>query len=81
MDTKNVKVLIWLGLVVALLLSSSQVLTEVEATEKNGAENLKYGASLAGLQCGSPGCCRFRSVSPKFVPTCIRCCTPGTPPS
>ncbi|KAI3872570.1 hypothetical protein MKX03_015541 [Papaver bracteatum] len=73
---------IWLGLVVALLIMSSQVLTvkgfpektEVEVTENNGVESLKYEASLAVAGCGSPGCCRFRSVSPRFVPTCLRCC-------
>ncbi|KAI3853877.1 hypothetical protein MKX03_018892 [Papaver bracteatum] len=47
---------------------------QVEATEKNGVENLKYEASLAvaGAQCGSSGCCR--SVRPRIVPTCVRCC-------
>ncbi|RZC49390.1 hypothetical protein C5167_017811 [Papaver somniferum] len=89
MCSKNIKVFLWLALVAALLLMSSQVLTvkgltekkpeveAVEATEKNGVENLKYEASLAvagGAQCGSPGCCRFRLVSPRFVPTCLRCC-------
>ncbi|RZC52641.1 hypothetical protein C5167_021069 [Papaver somniferum] len=81
MGSKNVKVFIWLALVVALLLMSYQVFTvkgltekkQVEATEKNGVENLTYEASLAvagGAQCGSRGCCRFRSVS-----TCLRCCS------
>ncbi|KAI3872571.1 hypothetical protein MKX03_015542 [Papaver bracteatum] len=72
MGSKNVKVFIWLALVVALLLMSYQVLT-VEVTENNGVESLKYDASLAvagGAQCGSRGCCRFRSVS-----TCLRCCS------
>ncbi|KAI3994405.1 hypothetical protein MKX01_012662 [Papaver californicum] len=81
MGAKNVKVFIWLGLVVALLLMSSEVSavkdlaekTQVETTKKNGVKDPKYGASLIGVNCGQKNCCL--TGSNRFGAYCIRCCT------
>ncbi|KAI3994407.1 hypothetical protein MKX01_012664 [Papaver californicum] len=87
MGAKNVKVFIWLGFVVAILLMSSEVLAVkdlaektcefrsfiVETTKKNGVKDPKYGASLIGVNCGKRNCCL--AGSNRFCTYCITCCT------
>ncbi|KAI3836909.1 hypothetical protein MKW98_005242 [Papaver atlanticum] len=80
MDAKKFKVFIWLGVVVALLLMSSEVsavkdLTEkaqVETEEKNGVKDHEYGVSLIGVNCGKKNCCVAESN--RFGSYCVECC-------
>ncbi|KAI3833607.1 hypothetical protein MKX03_004504 [Papaver bracteatum] len=80
MDAKFFKVFIWLGLVVALLLMSSEVSavkdlpekTQVETAEKNGVRDHEYGVSLIGVNCGKKSCCL--AGSNRFGAYCITCC-------
>ncbi|MCL7032971.1 hypothetical protein MKW94_013904 [Papaver nudicaule] len=79
MGTKNVKLFIWLGLVVALLLVSFEVSavkdlaekTQVGITEKNGAKDHIYGVS--SVTCFT-GCCRFGSIASNTRYLCVQCC-------
>ncbi|KAI3833603.1 hypothetical protein MKX03_004500 [Papaver bracteatum] len=64
MAAKNVKIFIWLGVIVALLLVSFEVsevedwmTIQVETTEKNGVKDHEYGVSLASIKCGRKKCC------------------------
>lgn len=80
MAAKNVKDFVWLGLIVALLLVSSEVSavkdladnTKVETAEKNGAKDHEYEVSLAGIKCGKKKCCLF--LSDGKTSYCTECC-------
>ncbi|MCL7031165.1 hypothetical protein MKW94_005021 [Papaver nudicaule] len=70
MGTKNVKVFIWLGLVVALLLISSQVSAVKNLAEKTTLQKDPiYGVS--GVNCAGP-CCEHGEN--RFGSFCTRCC-------
>ncbi|RZC90765.1 hypothetical protein C5167_028594 [Papaver somniferum] len=81
MGTKNVKVFIWMSLVVGLLLVSCEVSavkdlaenTQVQTTENNGVKDRRYGVSLVGRLCGSKGCCEF-AEGPRNGYVCTGCC-------
>ncbi|KAI3899781.1 hypothetical protein MKW92_021896 [Papaver armeniacum] len=80
MGAKNVKVFICMGLVVSLLLMSSEVSavkdlaekSQVETAEKNGVQDHEYWVSLVGVNCGKKSCCL--AGSNRFGAYCITCC-------
>ncbi|KAI3833604.1 hypothetical protein MKX03_004501 [Papaver bracteatum] len=76
MGAKNVKSFIWMGVIVALLLMSSEVSAvkdlQVETAEKNGVKDHEFGVSLVGIKCGKKKCCL--KLSGGSTSYCIECC-------